>query len=1118
MSADARTGLSTRARHALLVLAFAVVAPAARAAPGDTLFYDNLNGNLNNWTIAGSGTAVINNQTRAQGRSLRLGDGPVTATSKVIAANVPAVRLTVWIRRGADSFSNAPETGEDLVVEYLSSSNVWIALETFAGGGNPGDIYTPTYDLPSDAAHAGLRIRFRHVGADAGDYWHIDEPRVTEIAPTPTQYHFEQPSWTGASGEVVDSGTYARNGTAFGGATTAGSSPALAGDPGSCRYGVFDGVDDYVEIPDNAALDIQSELTVAAWIYMRTTPTELHTIVSKDTNYEYHIDNNRHVYWWWNDSTGTVRSITTTAQIALNRWYHVAVTYRSGEQRIYIDGALQSPTTAYTGTLAQNNLPAYIGTDWNFISRAFDGYIDEVTIVAKAYTQAEVQALRAATHPCVGNAKFTINHDGYGIHCVAEAITVNVVDASAGTPLLGYNAQVQLDTQTGHGTWGLVSGSGSFSDGAPDDGVATYTWPLGQSQATFTLYYPQGPPSIDVDVFQVGNTGIRDTDAEGLLVFSPNGFTVTAAALANPPGVPIAFATSQTAGTTFPLYLAAYGQTPSDPTCGIIETYTGTKSLRFWSQYGNPATGTRSITIDGASIATSEATSAAQNVTFTNGQAVVTAKYKDVGQIRVSLKDIATVNNDLPNGIRGATASFVVKPYDFVLSGIANAAGTLVNPQAADASGGVFVKAGNPFRATVTVRDAEGSTTPNYGRETPPESVRLVTQLFAPAGGASPAVGQTMGFGAFASGVATGTDFTWSEVGIVQLRAGVGGSSYLGAGDVLGPLSERVGRFIPDHFVASLNAPLFATACMAGGFTYQGQGFAYSAAPVITATAAALGGTTTTNYTGTFFKLSNSTLTGRTYTSAAGTLATGGLPPTSADPVIVSLGGGAATLTFGGGSGLAFARALAAPFQAGIQLAIDVIDADGVAAAGAAPFGNPVTFGFSGGIGFSAGQEIRYGRVLLGTAVGSERVDLPLPMVAEYYASTSAGFVTNAADTCTSGVSLAFSSYTENLAPGETCVRDNGAPGNSALGCVAAAPAAERYREPPTAAAGGDFNLRLAAPGVGNQGSVIVTATVPSWLRYDWSSATPGDENPSGQATFGIFGGNARQIYTREIY
>jgi MSHA biogenesis protein MshQ len=64
----------------------------------------------------------------------------------------------------------------------------------------------------------------------------------------------------------------------------------------------------------------------------------------------------------------------------------------------------------------------------------------------------------------------------------------------------------------------------------------------------------------------------------------------------------------------------------------------------------------------------------------------------------------------------------------------------------------------------------------------------------------------------------------------------------------------------------------------------------------------------------------------------------------------------------------------------------------------------------------------------------------------------------------------------------------------------------------------GNFNLNLAAPGVGNTGGVTVTATVPDWLRFDWNAAALGEENPSGQATFGLFGGNARQIYLREIY
>ena len=287
--------------------------------------------------------------------------------------------------------------------------------------------------------------------------------------------------------------------------------------------------------------------------------------------------------------------------------------------------------------------------------------------------------------------------------------------------------------------------------------------------------------------------------------------------------------------------------------------------------------------------------------------------------------------------------------------------------------------------------------------------------------------------------------------------------------------------------------------------------------PVLTATAVSVSGSTTTNYTGAFFKLTNSTLAGRTYTGGAA-LDTSGLPATTVDPAIASPSGGVATLTFSSGSGLSFAKgAPQVPFAANLQLSINVQDSDGVAAVGAAPLGNPVTFGSVGGMPFSAGQEIRYGRIRVGTAVGSERVDLPVPMRAEYYASAGAGFVTNTADTCSSNVSLAFSGYTESLSAGETCVRDGGAPGASGMGCAAPAPLALRYQEPPVTT-GGDFNLRLAAPGAGNQGSVVITATVPSWLRFDWDASAAGDENPAGQATFGIFGGESRQIYTREIY
>ena len=323
----------------------------------------------------------------------------------------------------------------------------------------------------------------------------------------------------------------------------------------------------------------------------------------------------------------------------------------------------------------------------------------------------------------------------------------------------------------------------------------------------------------------------------------------------------------------------------------------------------------------------------------------------------------------------------------------------------------------------------------------------------------------------------------------------------------------NVGRFVPDHFATALTTvPMFQTACSAGGFTYIGQKFSYATVPVLQVTAQDASNNTTTFYNGAWWRITNASLTGQTYAAVTGPLDATGVP---AGPAIAPGAAGVGTLTFDSGTGLFFTRAGAvSPFAANVSLSIDVLDLDGVAAT--VPAVNPVVIGAGTGIQFSTGTAIRYGRVRLSTAVGSELVDLPVTMVAEYYAGGGNGFVVNTDDACTNGVSLTLSAYTKNLSAGETCVRDSGSPGASSIGCAAAAPIAQRYQEPPML---GDFNLTLAAPGAGNNGSVKITATtLPTWLQYDWDAGTAGDENPSGEATFGVFSGQSRQIYTRENY
>ncbi|MGZ5092074.1 MAG: hypothetical protein ACXWIP_12840, partial [Burkholderiales bacterium] len=78
--------------------------------------------------------------------------------------------------------------------------------------------------------------------------------QVYTITSTPAlaEYRMDEASWNGSAGEVVDSaGSFP--GRAMNSASTTNASPALAGNPGTCSYGVFDNggsiTQGYVELP-----------------------------------------------------------------------------------------------------------------------------------------------------------------------------------------------------------------------------------------------------------------------------------------------------------------------------------------------------------------------------------------------------------------------------------------------------------------------------------------------------------------------------------------------------------------------------------------------------------------------------------------------------------------------------------------------------------------------------------------------------------------------------------------------------------------------------------------------------------------------------------------------------
>jgi uncharacterized repeat protein (TIGR01451 family) len=164
----------------------------AVAAPGDILFSDDFeDGTLANWTTTnGSVSGVANNAGYAGNGAwgAYTSNQAVSVTSPSFSAAVPEARLEIWVRRGADSFSEDTDNNEDFVLEYRRADNSWAHLRTWLGSGTNGQAYQASFLLPADALHGSLAIRLRQTQGSGFDfdYWHFDNVVVTEFAPAQT--------------------------------------------------------------------------------------------------------------------------------------------------------------------------------------------------------------------------------------------------------------------------------------------------------------------------------------------------------------------------------------------------------------------------------------------------------------------------------------------------------------------------------------------------------------------------------------------------------------------------------------------------------------------------------------------------------------------------------------------------------------------------------------------------------------------------------------------------------------------------------------------------------------------------------------------------------------------
>lgn len=181
-----------------------------------------------------------------------------------------------------------------------------------------------------------------------------------------------------------------------------------------------------------------------------------------------------------------------------------------------------------------------------------------------------------------------------------------------------------------------------------------------------------------------------------------------------------------------------------------------------------------------------------------------------------------------------------------------------------------------------------------------------------------------------------------------------------------------------------------------------------------------------------------------------------------------------------------------------------------------------------------ADTQLRFGRVRMQNALGSEKLALPIPIETQYW--NGSGFATNTADSCTTfdRQNFALGSYTGNLAACETALGASSVAIASGVGTMSLA-------KPCTGApcSGNDgsvlLTLNLAPTASGNRCDAVggpgpaATSANRSYLLGRWSdaassespddAATRYDDNPSARAAFGLYPGQSnRLIYFRENY
>jgi hypothetical protein len=155
----------------------------------------------------------------------------------------------------------------------------------------------------------------------------------------------------------------------------------------------FNGTSSYIAVPNGTDLNPTSAITVEAWVKPTGNYTAQNTVYGK--NYQTST-------WFGIFIGGRLLFVPRGSNVAFfgrssnlipaNVWTHIAGTYDGTTTSLYINGVLDTSTTAITGAIGTNTDSLFIGADRSgaTVNQFFNGSIDEVRVWGVARSAAEI--------------------------------------------------------------------------------------------------------------------------------------------------------------------------------------------------------------------------------------------------------------------------------------------------------------------------------------------------------------------------------------------------------------------------------------------------------------------------------------------------------------------------------------------------------------------------------------------------------------------------------------------------------------------------------------------------------------------------------------------------------